>query len=390
MLLGWIAFFFHLFVCLFVQQRGQGFSTRVSSIKNVTTRSLRERVPHKPNQYLLYSTPTWVKTTGQASRHAARILQRDLPPITEAIAFQIRRDLLITSTRSCVFFFFFFSKGVCHEKPFAVDRMACHRKAFSLQTHRTWIRSCGLVRNLQFVPDGRLYEKRLGTTPFLQSQHVTIVEISIHNRKPSGQDVAQREHDVAMRMAFSREANQRSIGRSFFDELRLRHHFVENMRILSITRGCKVKKVHCSRGTKRSFVWRHGRFRGREDTRTPWSRRDESHAPFPSRYNDDTAGHCDLAPPCNTDSQYRETTLRINAMPKTEKTEGLVRISVHRFHTDSHREMLVADLLRFGTQRPAEVDGGSFRSEGIGKRLRQGLRLLWMVPRSQNYYHNNR
>ena len=92
------------------------------------------------------------------------------------------------------------------------------------------------------MPDGRLYEKRLGTTPFLQSQHVTIVEISIHNRKPSGQDVAQREHDVAMRMAFSREANQRSIGRSFFDELRLRHHFVENMRILSINQGCKVKK----------------------------------------------------------------------------------------------------------------------------------------------------
>lgn len=120
--------------------------------------------------------------------------------------------------------------------------MACHRKAFSLQTHRTRIRSCGLVRNLQFVPDGRLYEKRLGTTPFLQSQHVMIVEISIHNRKPSGQDVAQREHDVAMRMAFSREANQRSIGRSFFDELRLRHHFVENMRILSINRGCRGKK----------------------------------------------------------------------------------------------------------------------------------------------------
>lgn len=156
------------------------------------------------------------------------------------------------------------------------------------------------------------------------------------------------------------------------------------------TEAVKLKKVHCSRGTKRSFVWRHGRFRGREDTRTPWSRRDESHAPFPSRYNDDTAGHCDLAPPCNTGNRSRETTLRINAMPKTEKTEGLVRISVHRFHTDSHREMLVADLLRFGTQRPAEVDGGSFRSEGIGKRLRQGLRLLWMAPRSQNYYHNNR
>ena len=93
------------------------------------------------------------------------------------------------------------------------------------------------------MPDGRLYEKRLGTTPFLQSQHVTIVEISIHNRKPSGQDVAQREHDVAMRMAFSREANQRSIGRSLFDELRLRHHFVENMRILSINQGGREKYI---------------------------------------------------------------------------------------------------------------------------------------------------
>ena len=70
-----------------------------------------------------------------------------------------------------------------------------------------------------------------------------IVEISIHNRKPSGQDIAKREHDVAMRVAFSREANQRSIGRSFFDELRLRHHFVENMRILSIDRGGREKYV---------------------------------------------------------------------------------------------------------------------------------------------------
>lgn len=80
---------------------------------------------------------------------------------------------------------------------------------------------------------------------------------------------------------------------------------------------------------------------------------------------------------------------RYGSKSKTGTTECLVEISVHRFHTDSHRETLVAGLLRFRTQRPAEVDGGSFRSEGIGKRLRQGLRLLWMAPRRQ-MYHSNR
>ena len=125
---------------------------------------------------------TWVITTDQAPWHAAGILHRDLPSITETVALQIRRDLFITSARSCVFL----SKGVCHEKPFAVDRMACNGKTFSLQTDRARIGSCGLVRNLKLVSDRRFYEKRLRTTPFLQGQHVMIVKIAIHNRKSSG------------------------------------------------------------------------------------------------------------------------------------------------------------------------------------------------------------
>lgn len=187
-------------------------------------------------------------------------------------------------------------------------------------------------------------------------------------------------------MAFSRESNQRPIGRAFLDQLRLRHHFVKNMCILSINRGCK--KVNIA-------VWARKRtsFGDTTDSMTERTLKLHGHASMrhtlrslPVTATTRQAIAIELRLAIRTVDIARP---RYGSKSKTGTTECLVEISVHRFHTDSHRETLVAGLLRFRTQRPAEVDGGSFRSEGIGKRLRQGLRLLWMAPRRQ-MYHSNR